>query len=263
MSETYNCDFQSNTQTIVESPSIKVDTLTASTVINETFNRKRKLLTPVVHKTHLLVPKSSNETPSAARDVKLSRKQGSIFSTAMNYSDTAESLMTQCAIVHSDVAPTPHVPVTAMPPTPMCGGTAFDSTPNGFDQTPTEVQFTESENSGSMTEQVTDNTTNCETEDRKDTTNFPSSATSTTTSTTPSPIGRAAPLNLRNFSNWMLPDRYRLVRILGKGSYGQVAEAYDSHTQKKVAIKKIANVFDQEIDTKRLYREIYILRHLK
>jgi mitogen-activated protein kinase 1/3 len=30
-----------------------------------------------------------------------------------------------------------------------------------------------------------------------------------------------------------------------------------------VAIKKIINVFDQEIDCKRLYREIYILRRLK
>nr|CCA17886.1 mitogenactivated protein kinase putative [Albugo laibachii Nc14] len=260
MSETFDRDFQSNAQTIVESPSIKVDTLTASAVMNESFNRKRKLLTPVVQNPHLLVPKSSNDTPSAARDAKLSRKQDRVLTSAMSDSVTPESLMTQCAIVHSDVAPTPHVPVTAMPPTPMCGGTAFDSTPNGFDQSPTEVEFAEPEDPPAG--QVTENTTNCEMEDRKDTTNFPSSATSTTTTTTPSPIGRAAPLNLRNFSNWMVPDRYRLVRLLGKGSYGQVAEAYDSHLQKKVAIKKIANVFDQEIDTKRLYREIYILRHL-
>lgn len=41
-----------------------------------------------------------------------------------------------------------------------------------------------------------------------------------------------------------------------------MAEAFDTVRQKKVAIKKIINVFDQEIDCKRLFREIYILRHL-
>lgn len=48
----------------------------------------------------------------------------------------------------------------------------------------------------------------------------------------------------------------------GHGVCSQVAEAFDTVRQKKVAIKKIINVFDQEIDCKRLYREIYILRHL-
>jgi mitogen-activated protein kinase 1/3 len=84
---------------------------------------------------------------------------------------------------------------------------------------------------------------------------------------TPSPAPTAAirptSISLRNFSNWKVPPRYKLVRLLGKGSYGQVAEAYDTVGLKKVAIKKIVNVFEQEIDCKRLYREIYILRHLQ
>ena len=59
-----------------------------------------------------------------------------------------------------------------------------------------------------------------------------------------------------------------MVKILGHGSYGEVALATDtsashSQTSKNVAIKRISNVFSQEIDAKRIYREIFILRNLK
>jgi mitogen-activated protein kinase 1/3 len=57
--------------------------------------------------------------------------------------------------------------------------------------------------------------------------------------------------------------RYQLLRVLGHGSYGEVAQALDKVTGDKVAIKRINNVFDQEIDTKRILREVYILRRLK
>ncbi|GBG27368.1 Mitogen-activated protein kinase 9 [Hondaea fermentalgiana] len=66
-----------------------------------------------------------------------------------------------------------------------------------------------------------------------------------------------------SFDNWKVGERYRIQKILGHGSYGQVAEAFDSKKQMRVAIKCIHNVFDQEIDTKRILREVYILRHLK
>jgi len=46
-------------------------------------------------------------------------------------------------------------------------------------------------------------------------------------------------------------------------SYGQVCEAIQISTGKKVAIKKIDKIFDNEIDAKRLLRELRILRLLK
>ena len=58
--------------------------------------------------------------------------------------------------------------------------------------------------------------------------------------------------------------RYDVVSILGKGSYGQVAKAIDSTAaSKKVAIKRMDQIFDDPTDAKRAYREMHILRHLR
>ena len=65
------------------------------------------------------------------------------------------------------------------------------------------------------------------------------------------------------FSSWEVGDRYQLTRIVGHGSYGEVAEAIDTHTNTKIAIKRIQHIFDQLIDAKRIYREIFILRRLR
>lgn len=162
----------------------------------------------------------------------------------------------QRAMFHADTAPTPHGPVANMPPTPAFGNRnagAFSHTPDGFDSTPTDDGFPSNSSLGAGG--FPQNGTDAGFENDNHT-------ASKAQTTTPSPLPRAAPLNLRNFANWNVSSRYTLVRLLGKGSYGQVAEAFDTVRQKKVAIKKIINVFDQEIDCKRLYREIYILRHL-
>lgn len=53
------------------------------------------------------------------------------------------------------------------------------------------------------------------------------------------------------------------MKLLGTGSYGQVASAVHKPSGKKVAIKKMDNVFDDEIDCKRILREIALLRRLK
>ncbi|GMH60727.1 hypothetical protein TrST_g10582 [Triparma strigata] len=67
-----------------------------------------------------------------------------------------------------------------------------------------------------------------------------------------------------DFSTWDVGDRYELIRILGHGSYGEVAQARDLHNKSSfVAIKRINGIFDQEVDAKRIYREMYILRHLR
>eukprot|EP01041_Mallomonas_annulata_P005686 gene5686-11473_t len=64
------------------------------------------------------------------------------------------------------------------------------------------------------------------------------------------------------FDDWEVGPRYKLVRVLGHGSYGEVVEAYDHWANRKVAIKRIQNIFDQPMDAKRVYREMYILRHI-
>jgi len=58
-------------------------------------------------------------------------------------------------------------------------------------------------------------------------------------------------------------DRYEPIKVLGSGSYGKVVEAIDKTTKKKVAIKKINELFVDLIDTKRILREITLLRFMK
>ncbi|AQL02008.1 MAP kinase 2 [Zea mays] len=52
------------------------------------------------------------------------------------------------------------------------------------------------------------------------------------------------------------------VLPIGKGAYGIVCSALNSETAEQVAIKKIANAFDNKIDAKRTLREIKLLRHM-
>eukprot|EP00804_Cyclotella_cryptica_P007056 CCRYP_014493-RC/>CCRYP_014493-RC protein AED:0.20 eAED:0.20 QI:220/0.75/1/1/1/0.8/5/677/729 len=92
-----------------------------------------------------------------------------------------------------------------------------------------------------------------------------------------------------DFELWDVGDRYELKRILGRGSYGEVAQAVDRHAvalQERamsssqqsqsqsalpfqhrnstyVAVKKISKAFDQEVDAVRLFREMHILRRLR
>mmetsp|Transcript_9598 Transcript_9598/g.13415 ORF Transcript_9598/g.13415 Transcript_9598/m.13415 type:complete len:401 (+) Transcript_9598:121-1323(+) len=57
-------------------------------------------------------------------------------------------------------------------------------------------------------------------------------------------------------------ERYELKNTLGHGAYGHVASAFDTLTKKKVAIKRVDRLLDDETDAKRILREVKILRHL-
>lgn len=55
---------------------------------------------------------------------------------------------------------------------------------------------------------------------------------------------------------------YSYVRYLGGGSYGFVCAADHKPSGQRVAIKKIKNIWNNLLDTKRILREIHILRHM-
>ncbi|KAK6926852.1 Protein kinase domain [Dillenia turbinata] len=60
-----------------------------------------------------------------------------------------------------------------------------------------------------------------------------------------------------------VPAKYRPpIMPIGRGAYGIVCSVLNSETNEMVAIKKIANAFDNHIDAKRTLREIKLLRHL-
>mmetsp|Transcript_17989 Transcript_17989/g.42016 ORF Transcript_17989/g.42016 Transcript_17989/m.42016 type:complete len:443 (+) Transcript_17989:93-1421(+) len=61
---------------------------------------------------------------------------------------------------------------------------------------------------------------------------------------------------------WKIPSQYEVRQIIGNGSYGSVCEAYDSNQKKLVAIKRVAHMFEDLIDCKRILREIAILSML-
>lgn len=60
-----------------------------------------------------------------------------------------------------------------------------------------------------------------------------------------------------------LSGRYTPLKWLGKGAYGVVCSAADASTGGRVAIKKIANAFENATDARRTLREIRLLRHLQ
>ena len=57
--------------------------------------------------------------------------------------------------------------------------------------------------------------------------------------------------------------RYSVSRLLGKGSYGKVAEGVLNSSRTRVAIKQMEQIFLDFTDAKRSYREMHILRHLR
>lgn len=65
------------------------------------------------------------------------------------------------------------------------------------------------------------------------------------------------------FSDYGDANRYKIQEVIGKGSYGVVCSAIDTHTGDKVAIKKIHDIFEHISDAARILREIKLLRLLR
>lgn len=65
------------------------------------------------------------------------------------------------------------------------------------------------------------------------------------------------------FTEYGEASRYQVQEVIGKGSYGVVGSAIDTHTGEKVAIKKINDVFEHVSDATRILREIKLLRLLR
>lgn len=59
-----------------------------------------------------------------------------------------------------------------------------------------------------------------------------------------------------------LDSRYRVVKPIGIGAYGVVVSAVDTKDGSMVAWKKIAGVFDDAVDGKRVLREIRLMKAL-
>ncbi|PKI55683.1 hypothetical protein CRG98_023899 [Punica granatum] len=65
------------------------------------------------------------------------------------------------------------------------------------------------------------------------------------------------------FSEYGDANRYKIQEVIGKGNYGVVCSAIDTHTGGKVAIKKIHDTFEHISDATRILREIKLLRLLR
>ncbi|XP_047080937.1 mitogen-activated protein kinase 13-like [Lolium rigidum] len=65
------------------------------------------------------------------------------------------------------------------------------------------------------------------------------------------------------FTEYGEASQYQIQEVIGKGSYGVVAAAVDTHTGERVAIKKINGVFGHVSDATRILREIKLLRLLR
>lgn len=61
--------------------------------------------------------------------------------------------------------------------------------------------------------------------------------------------------------DFVLPQRYSPVKLIGSGTFGSVCSAMDSTLQSKVAIKKINDVSSDPLEGKRVIREIKLLSH--
>ncbi|XP_054911601.1 mitogen-activated protein kinase 11 isoform X1 [Poeciliopsis prolifica] len=66
-----------------------------------------------------------------------------------------------------------------------------------------------------------------------------------------------------NKTVWEVPERYQNLTPVGSGAYGTVCSAYDVVSRHKVAVKKLSRPFQSLIHSRRSYRELRLLKHMK
>lgn len=73
------------------------------------------------------------------------------------------------------------------------------------------------------------------------------------------------PYNAHSFKagnhTFTVDTKYSLIRVIGSGAYGVVISTVDASTSNKVAIKMVPRAFHDEVDAKRILREIKLLKH--
>lgn len=62
---------------------------------------------------------------------------------------------------------------------------------------------------------------------------------------------------------WDVPDRYKDLKTIGTGAYGQVCSSADTINGNQIAIKKLSRPFQSVMHAKRAYREIRLLKHMR
>ncbi|KAF3322949.1 mitogen-activated protein kinase 4 [Carex littledalei] len=60
-----------------------------------------------------------------------------------------------------------------------------------------------------------------------------------------------------------IDTKYIPIKTIGRGAYGVVCSAINKETEEKVAIKKIANIFDNRVVALQTLRELKLLRQLR
>jgi mitogen-activated protein kinase 1/3 len=60
-----------------------------------------------------------------------------------------------------------------------------------------------------------------------------------------------------------IDTRLSMIKVVGSGAYGVVISSHDSRINKDVAVKMVPKAFNDEIDAKRILREIKLLKHLR
>ncbi|XP_019751913.1 mitogen-activated protein kinase 11 isoform X2 [Hippocampus comes] len=66
-----------------------------------------------------------------------------------------------------------------------------------------------------------------------------------------------------NKTVWEVPERYQNLTPVGSGAYGSVCSAYDVILRQKVAVKKLSRPFQSLVHSRRSYRELRLLKHMK
>jgi hypothetical protein len=84
--------------------------------------------------------------------------------------------------------------------------------------------------------------------------------------TTPTVTRSTTAVTMHSFKagkeTFTIPDRYSFLRTVGSGAYGVVISAQDAKNDRSVAIKMVPRAFNDEVDAKRILREIKLMKHL-